>query len=338
MASNNKELQTTFLFKGRTYQYFDLSKFSQSVKRDLKRLPYSIRVLLEGCLRNAEKNGFSEEHAEAVINWSADPGRSRPAVPFLPARVLMQDYTGVPVLNDLTALRAAVQRDGKNPHVVNPRIPSNLVIDHSLQVNTHGCAEARRINELLEFDQNFERYQFLKWSQSAYDNLQVLPPGLGICHQVNLEYLGQVAFVREMPDGTRKIYPDSVLGTDSHTTMINGLGVMGWGVGGIEALAAMLEYPSEFPIPDVIGVHLIGSSEQNAASVEKSRGRMRYGSSVGVGAMITFETWVAELSIDSSVSTDSGCIGCRAGVHEEKAPIPIIMLMLNIYHLVMTKL
>ena len=265
---NNKGFQTTFPFKGRTYQYFDLVKFSQYVKRDLKRLPYSIRVLLEGCLRNAEKNGFSEEHAEAVINWSADSGRSRPAVPFLPARVLMQDFTGVPVLNDLTSLRAAVQRDGKNPHIVNPRIPSNLVIDHSLQVSKHGCAEARRINEQLEFDQNFERYQFLKWSQSAYDNLQVLPPGLGICHQVNLEYLGQVAFVREMPDGTRKIYPDSVLGTDSHTTMINGLGVMGWGVGGIEALAAMLEYPSEFPIPGVIGVQMIGSLPDSATPTD----------------------------------------------------------------------
>jgi aconitate hydratase len=268
MVSNNKEFQTTFAYKGRTYQYFDLVKFSQYVKSDLKRLPYSIRVLLEGCLRNAEKNGFSEEHAKAVINWRANPGHSRPAVPFLPARVLMQDFTGVPVLNDLTALRAAVQRDGKDPLAVNPCIPSNLVIDHSLQVIAYGCAEARRINELLEFDQNFERYQFLKWSQSAYDNLQVLPPGLGICHQVNLEYLGQAAFVKEMPDGTRKIYPDSVLGTDSHTTMINGLGVMGWGVGGIEALAAMLEYPSEFPIPDVIGVHLTGSLPDSATPTD----------------------------------------------------------------------
>ena len=268
MANNNKEFQTTFPSKGRTYQYFDLAKFSQYVKRDLKRLPYSIRVLLEGCLRNAEKNGFSQEHAKAVINWRANPGSIRPAVPFLPARVLMQDFTGVPVLNDLTALRAAVQRDGKDPHSVNPRIPSNLVIDHSLQVSAYGCPEARRINEQLEFDQNYERYQFLKWSQSAYDNLQVLPPGLGICHQVNLEYLGQVAFVKKMPDGTREIYPDSVLGTDSHTTMINGLGIMGWGVGGIEALAAMLEYPSEFPIPDVIGVHLTGSLPVNATPTD----------------------------------------------------------------------
>jgi len=268
MANNNKEFQTTFQFKGRTYQYFDLVKFSQYVKRDLKHIPYSIRILLEGCLRNAGKNGFSEEHIEAVINWSADPGSSRSVVPFLPARVLMQDFTGVPVLNDLTALRAAVQQDGKDPLAVTPRIPANLVIDHSLQVSAYGCEEARRINEQLEFDQNLERYQFLKWSQSAYENLQVLPPGLGICHQVNLEYLGRVAFVREMPDGTRKIYPDSVLGTDSHTTMINGLGVMGWGVGGIEALAAMLEYPSEFPVPDVIGVHLIGSLPDNATPTD----------------------------------------------------------------------
>ena len=268
MASNHQEFQATLTFNGQTYKYFDLVKFSQYVKRDLKRLPYSIRVLLEGCLRNAEKNGFSEEHAEEVINWSANPGHSRPAVPFLPARLLMQDFTGVPVLNDLTALRAAVQRDGKNPQLVNPRIPANLVIDHSLQVSAYGCPEARRINEQLEFDQNFERYQFLKWSQSAYDNLRVLPPGLGICHQVNLEFLGQVAFVRELSNGQRVIYPDSVLGTDSHTTMINGLGVIGWGVGGIEALAAMLEYPSEFPIPDVIGVHLTGSLPDNATPTD----------------------------------------------------------------------
>jgi aconitate hydratase len=268
MANNHRNFQAALTFNRRTYQYFDLVKFSQYLKRDLKRLPYSIRVLLEGCLRNAEKNGFSEEHAEAVVNWNANPECRRPAVPFLPARVLMQDFTGVPVLNDLTSLRAAVQRDGKDPLTVNPRIPSNLVIDHSLQVSAYGCAEARRINEKLEFDQNFERYQFLKWSQSAYKNLQVLPPGLGICHQVNLEYLGQVAFVKEMPDGVLNIYPDSVLGTDSHTTMINGLGVMGWGVGGIEALAAMLEYPSEFPIPDVIGVYLTGSLPDSATPTD----------------------------------------------------------------------
>ena len=268
MAGNHQDFQAILAFKEKTYRYFSLDKFSRYVKRDLKRLPYSIRILLEGCLRNAGNNGFSDKNAEAIINWSANPGHSRPAVPFLPARVLMQDFTGLPVLNDLSSLRAAVQRDGKDPLAVNPRIPANLVIDHSLQVGAYGCAQARRINEQLEFDQNFERYQFLKWSQSAYGNLQVLPPGLGICHQVNLEYLGQVAFVQELPDGARKIYPDSVLGTDSHTTMINGLGVIGWGVGGIEALAAMLEYPSEFPLPDVIGVNLTGSLPNSATPTD----------------------------------------------------------------------
>jgi len=268
MASSHQGFQAAFTFNKKTYQYFDLIKFSQQIKKDLNRLPYSIRVLLEGCLRNAGKKGFSEKHARAIIEWESPPGSSRPAVPFIPARVLMQDFTGVPVLNDLAALRAAVQRDGKDPHAVNPRIPANLVIDHSLQVSAYGCPEARRINEQLEFKQNFERYQFLKWSQAEYDNLQVLPPGLGICHQVNLEFLGKVAFVKKTPDGKRIIYPDSVLGTDSHTTMINGLGVMGWGVGGIEALAAMLEYPSEFSIPDVIGVRLTGSLSDNATPTD----------------------------------------------------------------------
>jgi len=268
MASSHQEFQSIFTFNKKTYQYYDLIKFSQQVKKGLNRLPYSIRVLLEGCLRNVGKKGFSEKYARAIIKWEATPGSSRTAVPFLPARVLMQDFTGVPVLNDLAALRAAVQLDGKDPHTVNPRIPCNLVIDHSLQVSAYGCPEARSINEQLEFKQNFERYQFLKWSQAEYDNLQILPPGLGICHQVNLELLGQVAFIKKMPDGERIIYPDSVLGTDSHTTMINGLGIIGWGVGGIEALAAMLEYPSEFSIPDVIGVRLTGSLPDYATSTD----------------------------------------------------------------------
>ena len=268
MASSHQDFQSTLTFKEETYQFFDLIKFSQQAKKDLNRLPYSIRVLLEGCLRNAGKKGFSEEHARAIIEWKAAPGSIRTAVPFLPARVLMQDFTGVPVLNDLAALRAAVQRDGKDPRAVNPRIPCNLIIDHSLQVSAYGCPEARSINELLEFKQNIERYQFLKWSQAEYDNLQILPSGLGICHQVNLELLGQVAFIKKMPNGERIIYPDSVLGTDSHTTMINGLGIIGWGVGGIEALAAMLEYPSEFSIPDVIGVRLTGSLPDHATSTD----------------------------------------------------------------------
>jgi aconitate hydratase len=177
--------------------------------------------------------------------------------------VLLQDFTGLPVLNDLTSLRSALRDAGKDPAHVNPHIPVDLVIDHSVQVDTYGCADARRINEQHEFDQNVERYQFLKWSESAYDNLRVLPPGLGICHQVNLEHLASVAFLQHS-DCEPLVYPDTVLGTDSHTPMINGLGVLGWGVGGIEALAAMLGYPGEFTLPDVIGLELKGELNPTA--------------------------------------------------------------------------
>jgi len=253
---------------GKTYIYFDLVKYCQETGKSIDRLPFSLRILLEGCLRNSGANGFTDDQARTVVNWTAKTSKPRPAVPFLPSRILMQDFTGVPVLNDLTALRAAVKRDGKNPHLVNPRIPSNLVTDHSLQVIANGCPEARQINEKLEFHQNFERYQFLKWSQSAYDNLQILPPGLGICHQVNLEHLSQVTFTKNINERETIIYPDSVLGTDSHTTMINGLGIAGWGVGGVEALAAMLEYPSEFPLPDVVGVELTGSLPDTATPTD----------------------------------------------------------------------
>jgi aconitate hydratase len=268
MAFDNHKFQSNLSSKGKTYTFFDIGKFSHNSNKNLTHLPFSIRILLENNLRNMNKMGFSQDQANAILDWSPKSNSSRNAVPFLPARVLMQDFTGIPVLNDLTALRAAVQRDGKDPQLVNPRTPSNLVTDHSLQVKAFGCEQAREINEKLEFKQNFERYQFLKWSQSAYDNLQVLPPGLGICHQVNLEHLARVAFIKEMPDGENWVYPDTVLGTDSHTTMVNGLGVMGWGVGGIEALAAMLDYPSEISLPDVVGVNLTGSLSGNATPTD----------------------------------------------------------------------
>ena len=243
---------------GRNYSFFSLPRLAESLGIDLSRLPYSLRILLEGCLRQQDKGGFSQEAIEALVNWKAADTGERPAVPFMPARVLLQDFTGLPVLNDLTALRAALKRQGKDPGVINSSIPCDLVIDHSVTVEAFGCPEAQQINEEREFDLNLERYAFLKWSQSAYQNLSVLPPGLGICHQVNLEYLSKVAVIKE--EGDRSIiFPDSVLGTDSHTTMVNGLGVLGWGVGGIEALAAMLGYPSEFTLPDVVGVELSGS-------------------------------------------------------------------------------
>ena len=313
MALDNHDLLSTLTYTGKSYQYFDLVKFSQNTKKDIFHLPYSLRVLLENSLRNMNKMGFSKDHATAILDWNAKPNSSRPAVAFLPARILMQDFTGIPVLNDLTALRAAIRRDGKDPRLVNPCTPSNLVIDHSLQVKAYGCPQARRINEELEFDQNFERYQFLKWSQDAYDDLQVLPPGLGICHQVNLEYLSRVAFFQEMPDGKQWIYPDSVLGTDSHTTMINGLGVIGWGVGGIEALAAMLEYPSEFSLPDVVGVHLKGSLLENTTPTDLTLSLTAKLRNLGVvGKFVeVFGEKVSELPVEtramiSNMSPESG--------------------------------
>ncbi|MDP2964898.1 MAG: aconitate hydratase AcnA [Pelolinea sp.] len=252
------DIKDSFQANGKTYSFFSLPRLAQNLSVDLSRLPYSLRVLLEGCLRQQDKSGFPPEAVDALVHWKPDASGERPAVPFMPARVLMQDFTGLPVLNDLTALRAALKRQGKDPLVVNPSIPCDLVIDHSLTVEAYGCADAQRLNEEREFDLNLERYAFLKWSQIAYKNLRVLPPGLGICHQVNLEYLSQVAFIKDVGDQS-VIYPDSVLGTDSHTTMVNGLGVLGWGVGGIEALAAMLGYPSEFSIPNVVGVEITGS-------------------------------------------------------------------------------
>ncbi len=247
----------SLLVNSREYSFFSLPRLTENLGIDLSRLPFSLRILLEGCLRQQDKSGFSKDAIEALVNWKAEDTVERPAVPFMPARVLLQDFTGLPVLNDLTALRAALARQGKDPGVINSSIPCDLVIDHSVTVEAYGCPEVQQINETREFDLNAERYTFLKWSQSAYQNLSVLPPGLGICHQVNLEYLSKVAVVKEGSDRSI-IFPDSVLGTDSHTTMVNGLGVLGWGVGGIEALAAMLGYPSEFTLPDVVGVELSG--------------------------------------------------------------------------------
>lgn len=257
MEKQFTDSEDTFQINGEDFIFFSLPRLARNLGIDLSRLPFSLRVLLEGCLRQLDKGGFSPNAVAELINWKPNSPGERPAVPFMPARVLLQDFTGLPVLNDLTALRAALKRQGKDPSVINSSIPCDLVIDHSLTVEAYGCPDAQQLNEEREFDLNLERYAFLKWSQAAYQNLSVLPPGLGICHQVNLEFLSKVAFIKEEGD-RRIIFPDSVLGTDSHTTMVNGLGVLGWGVGGIEALAAMLGYPSEFSLPDVIGVELTG--------------------------------------------------------------------------------
>jgi len=302
---------TLFCF-GKFLDFYSLSKLAEEKQANLERLPYSIRVLLEGCLRHQGHPGYSEQHVDWLLGWQPDGKIERQPIPFLPARILMQDFTGLPVLNDLSALRAALKRAGKDPQIANPHTPTDLVIDHSISVEAYGCPEAQRINEEKEFQQNQERYQFLKWSQKAFNNLRVFPPGLGICHQVNLEYLGKVAFTGDT-EGSDVVYPDSVLGTDSHTTMINGLGIAGWGVGGIEALAAMLGYPSEFPIPDVIGIELVGELSMNATATDLTltiTSRLREMGVVGKFAEIFGEGYaslpVETRSMIANMSPESG--------------------------------
>src|SRR5687768_16279947 len=197
-------------------------------KFDVARLPYSLKVLLENVLRLEDGESVTADDVETIANWDA---KAEPAdeIPFTPARVLMQDFTGVPAIVDLAAMRDAMDDLGNDPAKINPLVPVDLVIDHSVQVDAFGNDKAFAVNAEREFERNGERYEFLRWGQTAFDNFRVVPPATGICHQVNLEYLGQVVFANERDDGPTQAYPDTLVGTDSHTTMINGLGVLGWG-------------------------------------------------------------------------------------------------------------
>ncbi len=229
-------------------------------------LPYSIRVLLEAVLRNVDNFSVLEEHVQALATWNAaNPGNQE--IPFKCARVVLQDFTGVPALVDFAAMRSAMQRLGGDPQRINPRIPADLIIDHSVQVDHFGSGEALDLNARLEFHRNRERYEFLRWGQSAFDNFRVVPPATGIIHQVNLEYLAKVVLRRDM-NGETVAMPDTLVGTDSHTTMINGLGVLGWGVGGIEAEAAMLGQPMYMLMPQVVGFRLAGTLPEGATATD----------------------------------------------------------------------
>src|SRR5207248_2197902 len=218
------------------YNYFRL-KSLEKTGVSLTRLPFSLRILLENLLRHEDGRTVTKDDIEFLAKWdpNAEPSRE---IAYMPARVLMQDFTGVPAIVDLAAMRDAIKTLGGDPVRVNPLIPAELVIDHSVQVDEFGTPQAYEANSLLEFQRNRERYAFLKWGQTAFRNFSAVPPGMGICHQVNLEYLARVVFTTEI-DSQNYAYPDTLVGTDSHTTMINGLGVLGWGVGGIEAEAAM---------------------------------------------------------------------------------------------------
>ncbi|TNJ34571.1 aconitate hydratase AcnA [Arenimonas terrae] len=250
---------------GKTYTYFSLAKLSQ--RFNLARLPYSMKILLENLLR-CEDGGMTvgKDHIEAVATWDAgkEPDTE---IAFMPARVVLQDFTGVPCVVDLAAMRDAVVKLGGKADQINPLIPSELVIDHSVQVDVFGKAEALDLNGKIEFERNMERYSFLRWGQKAFDNFKVVPPNTGIVHQVNLEHLARVVMTTTK-DGVEYAYPDTVFGTDSHTTMINGIGVLGWGVGGIEAEAAMLGQPSSMLIPQVVGFKLTGKLPEGATATD----------------------------------------------------------------------
>jgi aconitate hydratase A / 2-methylisocitrate dehydratase len=233
---------------------------------DVARLPYSLKVLLENALRLEDGTAVTSDDVEAIATWDA---KAEPSIeiPFQPARVLMQDFTGVPAVVDLAAMRDAMEELGGDPKAINPQVDVDLIIDHSVQVDAFGNARAFGVNAERDYERNGERYAFLRWGQTAFDNFRVVPPATGICHQVNLEYLGKCVWTRQV-DGTTQAYPDTLVGTDSHTTMINGLGVLGWGVGGIEAEAAMLGQPISMLLPQVLGFKLTGELREGATATD----------------------------------------------------------------------
>jgi len=234
----------------------------------ISRLPVSIRLVLESILRNCDGKRVTEANVKALANW-APKGTRTEEIPFVVARIVLQDFTGVPLLVDLAAMRSAVERLGKNPKLIEPLVPVDLVVDHSVQVDFFGNADALRRNLDMEFQRNRERYQFLKWGMQAFKTFKVVPPGIGIVHQVNLEYLAKGVLSGRGPDGSAALYyPDTLVGTDSHTTMINGLGIVGWGVGGIEAEAGMLGQPVYFLTPDVVGVRLSGALREGVTATD----------------------------------------------------------------------
>ncbi|MFO1104145.1 MAG: aconitate hydratase AcnA [Methylocystis sp.] len=261
----------TLVVGDRSYRYFSLKAAEANGLGGVSRLPFSLKVVLENLLRNEDGRSVAKESIESFAKWLEEKGRTEREIAFRPARVLMQDFTGVPAVVDLAAMRDAVVALGGSAQKINPLVPVDLVIDHSVIVDSFGSPLAFARNVELEYERNGERYRFLKWGQSAFDNFRVVPPGTGICHQVNLEYLGQTVWTRaEQIDGetVEFAYPDTLVGTDSHTTMINGLAVLGWGVGGIEAEAAMLGQPLSMLAPEVIGFKLVGAPKEGVTATD----------------------------------------------------------------------
>jgi len=251
---------------GKTGTLYSLPALEAAGLGRISRLPVSIRIVLEAVLRNYDGKKISEAHVRQLANWQPNAARTE-EIPFVVARIVLQDFTGVPLLVDLAAMRDAAASMGKDPKIIEPLVPVNLVVDHSVQVDHYNSPDALKLNMELEFERNTERYRFMKWGMQAFDTFKVVPPGIGIVHQVNLEYLARGVQHKDSPEG-RVYYPDTLVGTDSHTTMINGIGVVGWGVGGIEAEAGMLGQPVYFLTPDVVGVHLKGKLREGVTATD----------------------------------------------------------------------
>jgi aconitate hydratase len=263
MSFTTSKFLDSFKVGDNTFKFYSIPKLEQSRFSNISRLPYCIRIILESLLRNFNNKSITEEDIVQLINWLPNATRQR-EIPLKVARVLLQDFTGVPLGVDIAAMRSATDRLGFDPKKIEPLVPVDLVIDHSVQVDYSGSIQSYSKNLDIEFERNLARYKFLKWCQQSFNNFRVIPPGVGICHQVNLEYLAQV--VIEQKDGL--LFPDSLVGTDSHTTMINGLGIIGWGVGGIEAESAMLGQPTFILTPDVVGVNLTGNLVEGVTATD----------------------------------------------------------------------
>ncbi len=263
-ASNNpfNTRQSFALASGKRGELYSLTALEKAGVGNVSRLPVSIRIVLESVLRNCDGKKVTEQHVRELANWKSNAARSE-EIPFVVARIVLQDFTGVPLLADLAAMRDAAAKLGKDPKVIEPLVPVNLVVDHSVQIDSYNNPDALKINMQMEFERNTERYRFMKWGMQAFDTFKVVPPGIGIVHQVNLEYLARGVLQK---DGVT--YPDTLVGTDSHTTMINGIGVVGWGVGGIEAEAGMLGQPVYFLTPDVVGVNLKGKLREGVTATD----------------------------------------------------------------------
>ena len=266
IGHDSLKTRTSLTAAGKTYAYFSLPAAAKALGKDIGRLPVSLKILLENVLRFENGGSYTVADAHAIADW-ADAGSSTREVPFRPARILMQDFTGVPAVVDLAAMRDGITTLGGVPEQVNPLVPVDLVIDHSVMVDFSATPDALEKNVTVEFERNAERYTFLRWGQGAFNNFRVVPPGTGICHQVNVEYLAETVWTGQS-GGETIAYPDTLFGTDSHTTMANGIGVLGWGVGGIEAEAAMLGQPIAMLIPDVVGFRLTGALPEGSTATD----------------------------------------------------------------------